>query len=104
MSSNAPLRRSRAGSRGPTPHRTLIHFDFRADNLLFGTTDAADPVVVVDFQAMTTGLGATDLAYLIGGSVADRSTRAAVEADLLERYRRRLAALGARAECGHAVA
>ncbi len=79
---------------GTDTPRTLIHFDFRADNLLFGTTDAADPVVVVDFQAMTTGLGATDLAYLIGGSVADRSARAAVEADLLERYRRRLAAYG----------
>ncbi len=79
---------------GTDTPRTLIHFDFRADNLLFATPGGEDPVVVVDFQAMTTGVGATDLAYLVGGSVADRAARAAIEGDLLEGYRRRLATFG----------
>ena len=73
---------------------TLLHFDFRADNLLYGAPGGRSPITVVDFQAMTAGVGATDLAYLIGGSVADRVTRAAIEGELLDRYRHALAGYG----------
>ncbi|MFM8957347.1 MAG: phosphotransferase family protein, partial [Actinomycetota bacterium] len=45
------------------PHRTVVHGDFRLDNLLF-RNDAG--VGVVDFQTVTHACGAQDLAYFIG--------------------------------------
>jgi hypothetical protein len=67
------------------PHRpepwTILHGDFRADNLLFG----GDRVVVVDWQTMGVGPGATDLAYLLGASLLPDVRRDA-EAGLVDRY------------------
>jgi hypothetical protein len=73
---------------------TLVHMDYRADNLLFGVSAADPPIVVVDFQTLAFGCGATDLAYVIGGSFPDPALRAAVERDLVEDYRSRMAAAG----------
>jgi len=53
-----------ARERGP---RTVVHADFRLDNLLF-TPDRPEPAVV-DFQTVTWGAGAYDLAYFVGGSL-----------------------------------
>lgn len=58
--------------RGP---RTIVHADFRLDNLLF-TPDRPDPVVV-DFQTINWGMGAYDLAYFIGGSLEPEVRRPA---------------------------
>ena len=44
---------------------TIIHGDFRADNLLFG----GDRVVVVDWQTVGLGPGPSDLSYLLGASL-----------------------------------
>ena len=44
---------------------TVVHGDFRADNLLFG----GPRVVVVDWQTVTLGPGPSDLAYLLGASL-----------------------------------
>jgi aminoglycoside/choline kinase family phosphotransferase len=53
---------------------TLLHQDFRCDNLFFASDDGQREVVVVDWQSIGRGPGAYDLAYLMGGSltVADR--------------------------------
>jgi hypothetical protein len=48
------------------PHRTVVHGDFRLDNLLF-RNDAG--VGVVDFQTVTHACGAQDLAYFIGAGL-----------------------------------
>jgi aminoglycoside/choline kinase family phosphotransferase len=45
--------------------RTLVHGDFRADNLLFG----ADGPVVLDWQTASFGTGTSDLAYFLGSSL-----------------------------------
>lgn len=45
---------------------TLIHGDFRADNLLFD-----DEILVLDFQLAAIANGAVDLAYMVSQSVAD---------------------------------
>jgi thiamine kinase-like enzyme len=71
-----------------------VHQDLRADNLLYSVEAGESSVVVVDFQALTAGVGATDLAYLIGGSVADPAERSAIERGLLEVYRSRLSSYG----------
>jgi hypothetical protein len=60
--------------RGP---RTLIHADFRLDNLLFTTDDTAP--VVVDYQTVTWGSGAYDLAYFVGGCLEPEVRRPAAD-------------------------
>jgi hypothetical protein len=72
---------------------TVVHMDYRPDNFLFGQTEAAPPLVVVDWQTMAPGPAMNDLAYMIGGGFLPEQ-RAAVERDLLEDYRQRLAAAG----------
>jgi len=74
--------------RGP---RTIVHADFRLDNLLF-TQGRPDPVVV-DFQTINWGLGAYDLAYFIGGSL-EPSVRRPVQNELIAGYHRALVAWG----------
>ncbi|MHB8530412.1 MAG: phosphotransferase [Caulobacteraceae bacterium] len=69
--------------------RTLVHGDYRADNLLFD--GAASPVAVVDWQLVHKGPGIHDLAYLLVGNL-DIDDRRAAEADLGRLY---LAALRA---------
>ncbi|MEM9713769.1 MAG: phosphotransferase [Actinomycetota bacterium] len=62
------------------PH-TLVHFDFRADNLFFD----GDDVVVIDFQAISKGGGAADVGYLLGQNL-DADLRREHEDDLLRVY------------------
>lgn len=52
----------------------LVHGDYRLDNLLFDPTPGAPPVSAVDWQTLSLGLPARDLAYLLGTglSVEDR--------------------------------
>lgn len=73
---------------------TLVHFDYRADNLLFGVDDDAPAVVVVDWQTLGASLGACDLAYLVSGSYADAGQRAADERALVEDYREHMRTAG----------
>jgi hypothetical protein len=64
-------------------HRfALIHGDYRLDNLLFGRDGR---VSAVDWQTVTVGLPARDLAYVIGTSLTVADRRAA-EADLVRDY------------------
>lgn len=77
---------------------TLLHQDFRCDNLFFADpADASgDPssVVVVDWQSIGRGPGSYDLAYLLGGSlaIADRREH---EERIVRRYHERICDLGA---------
>ena len=63
-----------ARPRGP---RTLVHADFRLDNLLFTPDDTAP--VVVDYQTVSWGSGAYDLAYFVGGCLEPEVRRPATE-------------------------
>jgi hypothetical protein len=77
--------------RGP---RTIVHADFRLDNLLF-TPDRPEPAVV-DFQTVNWGCGAYDLAYFVGGSLEPEVRRAAWS-DLVAGYHADLVTRGVRA-------
>ena len=66
--------------RRPQPW-TVVHGDFRADNLLVG----GERVVVVDWQTVGLGPGVTDLSYLLGASVQPEE-RQQHERALVERY------------------
>jgi hypothetical protein len=75
--------------------RTIQHRDLRIDNILFSPDGAAH---VVDWQTLGLGAGASDVAYLIGTSVADPDIRAHEEARLVRFYVDELRMLGADAD------
>ncbi len=70
---------------------TLVHGDFRLDNLLFPRGPARP--VVVDFQTVVWGPAAYDLAYFVGGCLREE-VRRAHESALVDEYHRRLVAGG----------
>lgn len=71
---------------------TLVHGDYRLDNMLFGSSPAA-PLTVVDWQTAAVGHGPADLAYFLGaGLVPD--VRRRVENDLVDRYTSALRSAG----------
>jgi aminoglycoside phosphotransferase (APT) family kinase protein len=69
--------------------RTIVHGDFRADNLLFGHNGP----VVLDWQTCSFGAGISDLSYFLASSlqVPDRQRH---EQDLVRRYHSGLASKG----------
>lgn len=69
---------------------TVVHGDFRADNLLVG----GDRVVVVDWQTVGLGAPASDLAYLLGTSLLPDDRRR-LERELVDRYAAGVRAHGA---------
>lgn len=66
---------------------TLVHFDYRADNLFFETNadGSTGSVVVIDWQSISIGGGAADVGYFMGQNLANADRRAH-EMDLLHRY------------------
>jgi len=72
---------------------SLVHNDYRLDNLLFFPPGSEDTVAAVDWQALTIGLPARDLAFLLatGLDVEDRRT---AERSLVDHYHETLAAGG----------
>lgn len=57
--------------------RTIVHGDLRIDNILFAPD--GERCWLVDWQTLGRGSGATDLAYLVGTSIADPFERAAAD-------------------------
>ncbi|MFC9970870.1 phosphotransferase [Spirillospora sp. NPDC127200] len=72
-----------------TGPNTLVHGDFRADNLLFGGARPA----VLDWQTCAYGPGTGDLAYFLGSSLPVRVRREHQDA-LVRRYHAALASRG----------
>ncbi len=64
-----------------------IHGDYRLDNLMFGAGD--DPIAAVDWQTVTLGLPARDLAYFLSTGLPPE-VRRAHEDELVEEYHRAL--------------
>ena len=68
-----------------TPPLTLVHGDFRIDNLFVDVANLTRPLVVLDWQTACQCRGVFDVAYLLGGSLQiDKRRR--LERELLERY------------------
>jgi aminoglycoside/choline kinase family phosphotransferase len=66
-------------------NETIVHRDFRLDNLLFTGTSSETQVKVVDWQTASISAGVTDLAYFIGASFTPEQRRE-VEGELVRRY------------------
>ena len=75
----------------PLGRFSLIHGDYRLDNMLFTPGDTA--ITVVDWQTLGVGLPARDLAYFTATSL-DPALRAGIEHDLVEDYHTALIAQG----------
>ena len=71
------------------PH-TLVHFDFRADNLFFDTDGS---IVVIDWQAISQGGGVADVGYFVSQNLSTDDRRAH-EPELLHAYHDALVANG----------
>ncbi len=64
---------------------SLVHGDFRLDNLLFDIRGGAEEIAVLDWQTLTIGNGLTDIGYLLGCGIGN-DLRRAHERELLELY------------------
>jgi aminoglycoside/choline kinase family phosphotransferase len=73
--------------------RTVIHGDFRMDNLFFGRSPGQAPLACCDWQASLRGKGVHDVAYFLSGSLTT-SDRRRHERALLRRWTDALAGAG----------
>ncbi len=71
---------------------TIAHQDYRIENLLFGAPGSGR-VVVLDWQGLGRGVGAYDLAYVLGGSMTSELRRSH-ERELVMAYHAALEAAG----------
>jgi hypothetical protein len=72
---------------------TVIHGDYRTDNMLFDAAGGTIPLAVIDWQTIVTGPALVDVAFLLGASL-DPADRRAHEHDLVRGYHRALLARG----------
>ena len=68
---------------------TIVHGDYRLDNLLFDTSPGGLGVAVVDWQTCTVGSALQDVGYFIGAGLLPE-VRREVETDLVRGYHRAL--------------
>ncbi len=80
---------------GAEPPRTIIHGDYRLDNLFFATPEGGDPLAVIDWQISFRGRGVLDVAYLMSGGLRPED-RKAKEMDILRSYHNILTENGVR--------
>ena len=58
----------------PRPY-TLVHTDYRLDNMLFGVPEGGPPIAVVDWQTLSVGNPMSDVAYFIGAGMNTQDRR-----------------------------
>ncbi len=64
---------------------TVVHRDFRLDNLLFGDWQGARGVAIVDWQTASQGVAVSDLSYFVGSALLP-DARAHHEREIVEQY------------------
>jgi hypothetical protein len=72
---------------------SVVHGDYRLDNLLFGEPGSPKPLTVVDWQTVSWGPPLLDASYFLGSGLAVDDRRGAEEA-LVREYHESLRALG----------
>lgn len=78
------------GFKGP---KTLVHSDFRSENILFNDHGENASAITVDWQSIAISCGLTDVAYFLGGSLTCELRRQHEKA-LVARYRSALELAG----------
>ena len=77
-----------------TGPKTVVHGDFRTDNMMFGGENH-ETVAVIDWQGCGLGCGMYDIAFFLGFSVSSELRRS-IEKDLLNEYHEIVTRLGAK--------
>jgi hypothetical protein len=72
---------------------TVLHGDYRTDNMLFDAAGGTIPLAVIDWQTMVTGPAMADVAFLLGASL-DPAERRLHESRLVGEYHKALSARG----------
>lgn len=70
---------------GRSGHLTVVHGDFRLDNLLFASNGEGVPIVAVDWQTPGHSIGAGDISYFLGAGPLPELRRQ-IERPLVEEY------------------
>lgn len=73
--------------------RSIIHGDFRLDNLLFDIKGGAEQIAVLDWQTVAAGNPLVDIGYFMGTGIGD-AMRRAHESELLDLYCAEMTARG----------
>lgn len=73
--------------------RTIVHGDFRLDNMFFGGPQGGAPLAIIDWQISTRGLGTFDVGYFMSGNL-DVDVRRQHEQEFLHLYHDALRAGG----------
>ena len=68
------------------PPKTLVHGDFRLENVFFGASLGEPGFAVIDWQDISHGEGVSDVAWFIGGCLQVTSKRQVEEQQLLKIY------------------
>ena len=76
------------------PPRTLVHGDFRLENVFFGASLGKSGFAVIDWQDISRGEGVWDVAWFIGGCLQVTPERQVEEQQLLKIYYETLKANG----------
>ena len=69
-----------------TPPLTVIHGDFRMDNLFFARDEHQEPLIAIDWQGSLRGRATQDVAYFLSGSIPS-DVRKVHERELVEEWR-----------------
>jgi len=77
------------------PPRTILHGDYRLDNIFFGTPSGDAPLAVIDWQLLSACRSVYDVAYFLCGSLRPGDRRAH-EMEILRSYHRALEEHGVR--------
>ena len=72
---------------------SLVHGDFRLDNMLFDIKGGAEPIAILDWQTVTLGNPMTDVGYFLGCGIGD-TLRRAHEDQLVDLWLSKMAARG----------
>ena len=64
---------------------SLVHGDFRLDNMLFGIGGGTEPIAILDWQTLGIGNPLTDIGYFMGCGIGDE-LRQRHEIELLDLY------------------
>jgi len=67
------------------PPRTIVHGDYRLDNLFFATPEGGPELAVIDWQITSRARGVFDVAYFTAGTLSPEERKAA-ERGLLKMY------------------
>ena len=72
---------------------SLVHGDFRLDNMLFDIKGGSEPIAILDWQTLGVGNGLTDIGYFLGCGIGD-NLRREHESELLDLYCAEMTARG----------